>query len=373
MTVQTQYGDITDNAADAGKTIGIASPDNVFALSAGGGSKKVSTIVVDTAANDTAYTYLCNGGTVTFTSDPSGTKLEIAAGLANAHNALAASASAAFAVSDGVDTVTITGREVDDDFSISESDGNLTLATPTAASEGSPIPFGIGVQLTALGTCGLPSLGTAKVMTATPVAVNDATYTMNITVDADDDGIEETYSFSFLADASATIAEIVTGLTTAGNLAMPANSILLTDSTTTLTITSEIAGKDFEATGFGDLGAVVNMATTQASVRDMFQGISMKTQRIETTAAGVAQYAADDTVDVLANGEIWALLDAGQAPIAGDSVFCRAIAGASEQVGAFRTDSDGGDAFLIPGFYWTRPVNTALNGTTLVAGLMARV
>ena len=371
--VQTNYGDITDNAADAGKSIGIAAPDNVFGLGAGGGAKKVSAIVVDTAANDTAYTYTCNGGTVTFTSDASGTKIEIAAGLAAAHNALTLASSVAFAVSDGVDTVTITAREINDDFSISETDGNLSLSTTTAASAGSAIPFGIGVQRTSFATTGLPSLGTAKVMTATPVAVNDATYTMNITVDADDDGIEETYSFSFLADASATIAEIVTGLTTAGNLAMPANSILLTDSTTTLTITSEIAGKDFEATGFGDLGAVVNMATTQASVRDMFQGISMKTQRIETTAAGVAQYAADDTVDVLAQGEIWVLLDSGQAPTVGDSVFCRATAGASEQLGAFRTDSDGGDSFLIPNAYWTLAQATGLDGSTLVAGLMVRL
>ena len=373
MAVQTAYGDITDNAADAGKSIGIASPDNVFALSAGGGAKKVNTIVVDTAANLTAYTYTYNAGVVTFTSDASGTKIEIAAGLADAHNALSASASAGFAVSDGVDTVTITAREVNDDVSVSESDANLTLATTTAASAGSAIPFGIGVQLTALGTCGLPSLGTAKIMTATPTAVNLATYTMSITVDADDDGIKETYSFSFLADASATVAEIVTGLTASGNIAMPADSVLLTDSTTTLTLTSEVAGKDFEATGFGDLTATVVMATTTANARERFQGISMKTQRIETTAAGVAQYAADDTVDVLANGEIWALLDAGQAPVAGDSVFCRAVAGASETLGAFRTDSDSGDAFLVPGFYWTRAVDTALDGTTLVAGLMARV
>ena len=99
----------------------------------------------------------------------------------------------------------------------------------------------------------------------------------------------------------------------------------------------------------------------------------MKTQRVETTAAGVAQYAADDVVDVLANGEIWVLLDAGQAPAAGASVFCRAVAGASEQLGAFRTDSDSGDAFLLPNHYWTLAVDTALDGSTLIAGLMVRV
>lgn len=372
--VQTNYGDITDNAADAGKSIGIAAPDNVFGLAAGGGAKKVSTITVDTAANDTAYAYTVNGGIVTITSDASATLPEIADALADAHNALTLASSVSFAISDGVDTVTITGREVNDDYAISNADARLTLAITTAASAGSAIPFGIGVQRTSFDAIGLPSLGTAKVMTATPAEVNNATYTMSITVDADDDGIKETYSFSFLADASATVAEIVTGLTTAGNTAMPANSVLLTDSTTVLTLTSEIAGKDFEATGFGDLvGATVTMATTQASVRDMFQGVAMKTQRVETSAAGVAQYAADDSVDVLAQGEIWVLLDASQSPAVSDSVFCRATAGASEQLGAFRTDSDGGDAFLVPNAYWTLAQATGIDGSTLVAGLMVRL
>lgn len=36
---------------------------------------------------------------------------------------------------------------------------------------------------------------------------------------------------------------------------------------------------------------------------------------------------------------------------AGDPVYCRVIAGAGEQAGAFRNDADGGDAVLLPGRY----------------------
>ena len=373
--VQTNYGEITDNPADAGRVIGKA--EHVFGLAAGGGAKKVSTIVVDTAANLTEYVYSCGGGTVTFTSDASGTKIEIAAGLAAAHNALAASGSVAFAVSDGVDTVTITGREAGDDFAISESDGNLTLAAVTAASSGSAIPFGIGVVRSSFsgtgGECGLPSLGTAKVMTATPTAVNLAEYTITVTIDADGDGIPEVYVATYTGDASATLTEISAGLTLSGNGVMPANTVLFTDADPLITLTAEIPGTEFEAVGAATLGAVNPVTLTTATARDMFAGLALKTQRVETTTANAAGYAADDTVDVMALGEGWVRLDSGEAPVVGGAVFLRASATGTEQLGAFRTDTDGGDAYLLPNCYWTRSAETALDGVTDIAGLMVRV
>jgi len=371
--VQTTYGQITDEPADAGRSIGIHSADNVFGLAAGGGAVKVSTITVDTAANATAYTYSCGGGTVTMTSDASATKIEIAAGLEAAHNALAAAGSVSVAVSDGVDTVTITGRERGDDFALSESDANLSLAAVTAASDGTAIPFGLGCQRTAYTECGLPALGTAKVMTYTPTAVNLALYTLTITGDFSGDGNSETYTANYSGDASATVAEIVTGLVTNGNAILPANSVLLVDGTTVITATGEVAGFDFGMTGAGSLGAVITIATTTAAARDPFQGVSMKTQRVETATANGAEYAADDTVDVLANGEIWVELDSGQTPAVGDPVFCRASASGTEQLGAFRTDSDSGDAFSLTKCYWTHEAVTGLDGVTTIAGLMVRL
>lgn len=371
--VQTNYNQITDNPADAGRRIGIVSADNVFGLTAGGGAQEVVTVVVDTAANDTAYAYTYNAAVVTITSDSSATKIEIALALANQHNAVIDAASFGLAVSDGVDTVTITAREVNSASGAVDGDANLTTTVTTAGSAGTAVPFGIGVQRTSFTAIGLPGLGTAKVMTATPTAVNLAEYNVRVTGDFDNDGIDEVYDASFTADASATAQEIVEGLAPLINLALPANSVIVTENDVILTFTSEVAGKDFDVSTTTTLSAAFVVATTTANARNMFQGVALKTQRVETTTANAAEYAADDTVDVMAQGEVWVLLDSGQAPSAGDSVFVRASASGSEQLGAFRTDADTADGILLPNAYWTHPATTALDGVSTIAGLMVRL
>ncbi len=261
MAMQTDYGTQIDVKGEPGVRVGILHPDDVDTLRAGGGAQKVAAIVVATAVNSTTYTYLMAGQTVTFTSDGSATKVEIAAGLTAAHNALPLAASVGVAVSNGVDTITITGRAVNDDFAISEADANLTLSTTTAASAGSAIPFGIGVQRTSFTDCGLPGAG-----------------------------------------------------------------------------------------------------------GDPFAGVALKIQMIEGGTDG-AEYAADDICSVLNKGEVWVQLDAGAAPTYLNPVYYRTVAGAGEQLGAFSTGADGGDNLILANCEWTGAVQTASDGTTLIAKL----
>ena len=58
---------------------------------------------------------------------------------------------------------------------------------------------------------------------------------------------------------------------------------------------------------------------------------------------------ADGTMGVLTRGTIFVLVETGDTVVADGSVYARHTASASEQLGSFRSDSDGGDATLIPG------------------------
>ena len=367
---QTNYGRFDDRPTDAGKRVGILMSDVVAVLSAGGGAAKVATIVVDTATNSTTYSYTCAAGLVSYDSDVSATKIEISDGLALAHNTLVASGSAAFALADGTDTVTLTGTESGDDFAISNLDANLTLTTVTAADDGQPIPFGVAVNQTGFDACALPSGGTAQVDTLTPTPVHLALYTVSITGDFLQSGIPQTYTCNYQADGTATAGEISLGLVQAINNTMPANSVIASG-TTTVILTAENAGVGFSTSAGGDLAlaviAIVN--TTANSTGGVFAGVSLHNNHIEQDNDGVAQYAANDPVAVLQSGEIYVLLDAGQAPAVTDAVYYRNTATGTEQLGAFRTTPDGDDSTHLPGARWTRKVETILDGTGIAAAL----
>lgn len=372
MTQQTVYGQITDSPGDPGSRVGTISPDSTRPLTAGGGAQEISTVLVDTAASDTAYAYTYNAAVVTTTSDSSATKPEIADALADAHNASEVAASFGLALSDGVDTVTITAREVNSASGITDTDDNLTTAVTTAGSAGTAVPFGVGVIETAFKVGGLPSLGTAKVQHATPTAVNDATYTARVTGDFNNDGVDEAYDATFTADASATVQEIVEGLEPLLNAALPPNSVLVTEDDAKLIFTAEIPGTEFNTTASADGAATFVVTTPTPNARSAFAGVALKTQMVEGTATG-AEYAADDTMTVLEDGEALVRLDAGQAPAVGDPVFIRASASGDEQLGAFRTDADTADAYVLPLCKWTSAAQTAPDGSTLVASLKVRL
>lgn len=374
MSFQTSYGQRLDTPGSPGKRITDGHADQIRPMKAGGGAQEVATVVVDTAANDTVYTFSSSGASISYTSDSSATKVEIAAGLAAAHNENVTAASKAYAVSDGVDTVTITAREPNVALSVSDSDSNLTSTTTTAASAGSAIPFGIGVVLTAFDEAGLPGAGTAQVYTLTPATpVLNAIYTITITGDFDQDGEPESYTAIY--DSTDTLAATWSaGVTLAVNNVMPANSVLAADGTGTVTLTSENPGIAFEVGAGGDLAsATVTVAETTANATgNRFAGVALKSQAIEG-GSQAAEWPADMAVDVLIDGECWVELDSGISPAIDDPVYMRGVAGASEQLGAFRNAPDGDDSILLPNCYWTKGATTALDGSTNIAGLFVRL
>jgi len=65
------------------------------------------------------------------------------------------------------------------------------------------------------------------------------------------------------------------------------------------------------------------------------------------------------TVSIVKRGEIWVEVEEAVTP--GDDVYCRVVAGAGEQAGAFRTDADSGDAVQLSSATW--------RSTTTGAGL----
>ena len=122
-----------------------------------GKATEAHTITVDTAANDTEYTYEINGETISFTSDATATLAEIADGLAAAHNDNVVARGLAEASSDGVDTVTLTASFANEDvLDVSTTDSNLTAAEDTAAGGWVDIPFGRAIVEDTNGQADLP-------------------------------------------------------------------------------------------------------------------------------------------------------------------------------------------------------------------------
>ena len=363
MTQKT-YGDISDQPADPGVRVGILSGDIVATYSGGGDIKQVSTLQVTTTTNSVAYNYVIGGTTVEITSGGSATSTSIALALANAHNAAAGPASIGLAVAAG-DTVTITARTANLAFVITTADSKLTLLTPTASAASADLPFGRGVQRDDFESVTAPGPITKMVTTVTPTAaVNDLGYHIEIQLDG------FVYLARYVADASATTAEIVTGLTLAVNTMMPPYRVIATDSTTHVTLTAEWGAREFFTTGGDDAGGSMVVAITTEFSTKRIAGVAIKTQLAETDA-GLAAYKAAGSVDVLAFGEIYVQLDDNVVgPVATDKVFCR-LEG-SGIIGGFRVNADLGESAELPNCYWTGPAELSLDGTINVARLMFR-
>lgn len=100
------------------------------------------TITVATATNDKDYVVTINGIDITFTSDSTATVAEVADGLAAAIEAEPLVNGTVDAVSDGVDTVTLTAKVAGVGYTLSEDDAELSTASVAANAEAAAIPFG---------------------------------------------------------------------------------------------------------------------------------------------------------------------------------------------------------------------------------------
>ena len=120
-------------------------------------------------------------------------------------------------------------------------------ATSSAAYKFAQKYFGGRLKPTTL-LIGIRSTKIAQIITVTPTAVNSATYSVTI------DGVD----YEFIADASATDAEIVTGLIAAINA--DADCVVTASGTTTLILTADVAGNGFSYSVGANLAAAVTAA-----------------------------------------------------------------------------------------------------------------
>ena len=383
----------------AGAIYGAASNQDETAMQVGGSAAQVTTVQVASAANDTTYTLSIgeDAGSliaVTFTTPSSGnTTTTVATGIANAINAKIGVSNLVFA-SSATDTVTITGRQkgASATFTVSESDSRLnTPSTTTSAGDATAIPFGVMVERSsatkAVGTAAIGSAVGSGTYTA-QIAIADIAGdhavttgdTISVYISGDFDGLgSKTYTANVVYATSE--AATVTALKNVINAALPAQSVLASDSSGVLTLTAEVAGLGFTVSGvvtesgtpaaiaFDDTGSTANAIPFGG-------GVALKSHTIEQDDNGDSKYEMGDTFSGLTEGKVYVLLDSGITVAEGDACFVRVTASASEQAGAFSNVSDSGDNLPISAYgfkgIWVGGNETDMNGNNVAPLYLSR-
>lgn len=288
-------------------------------------------------------------------------------GLANA-NASAAALKAAIeadgiasgwvSVSVATDTVTATALQVGTDYAVAYGSAtNITLTEATAASDGNAIGFGLAVMHDSTAGQGVRPTKTsavAQVWHLTPTVANTTTYYASVTLS---DG--RTYTASAVGDGSDTIQEVVELLTPLLNAQLPASTVVATEDDTKIILTAEVAGTPFTAgAGSNAAGAVWTIAESVANVTPDFTrpiaGVAVRSSHVGSVVdfgggegTQATQYASGSEMAVLEAGKIVVEIDDTVSRF--DPVYVRCTATGAEKIGAFRNDSDSGDAILLAG------------------------
>lgn len=277
-------------------------------------ASQVDTVTVTADANSQEHTFTLNGVEISFTSDGSGTKAEIAAGLAAAVNEepLVRGQVSASAVTD---TVTLTATYPGVVFTITESDSNLTTASVTSATAADAVGMGLGIidssssstEVTGYGVIAKSANLTAQVETLTVDYVSGELYTVIIEVDGDRYIAGPVTATTDDAGTSAAIAAAI-------EAAMPANTVVATNPTgTTVVLTSEVAGKPFKVSVGTKSGTAARLYVTHTTVgrrtdiNRVIRGVSVYTysEEVSTVGGTTVQYAANSTMKVMRSGTIW--------------------------------------------------------------------
>lgn len=312
---------------------------------------QVSTIVVDTAANSTGYAVTIDGEEVAVTSASSATKITIAAQLAAAINAAPLLGGRMTAVSDGVDTVTITANIAGEGFTLSDSDSRLTTATGTANDTADPVAFGAPVFRDPAND----DYGRGPVSAA--IVARSVDFTFGGTEEDSKvisgvitlDGVVTPFSFD--TGSSATLASIGEDAKTA--IDALGLDITTSEDTGVLTITVDTKGVAMEVAMSG-LGlstlTVEKTADNQSTLTDVetaFAGIAL----FEYSHESGVQYAGGESMSVLRQGRVHVGTTAAVTP--GAQAYYDVVAG------AYR-DSAATSAVRLPGCKFHRSLSTTL-------------
>lgn len=314
--------------------------------------------VTPSAVNSAVYTLTVDGFTASYTADGSATVAEITAGIKLAVDRTYPEVGALVTITDNTTTYTVTARQAGVTLALSV-DANQSAVEATAAATGTAIPVGIAVMDLDGSLCRMPASdgGALKIMTGLAVAVNAAIYNLDITLE---DG--RGYSADYTADGSATATEIGAALVASLNAKLPASTVLAEAATGTITLTSEVAGQNFNAV-FGsnsDTGTwTVTVTTANADpattyplagvvVRDENLGIQTAGSGVPTT---VIEYPALRSVAIAQRREVFVQCEDAVNPTL--PVFVRTTASATYGKGSLRGTTASGATITWSGARWT--------------------
>jgi hypothetical protein len=214
-----------------------------------------------------------------------------------------------------VAALTFTGRVAGVGWTAVATHANLTLVHTTAVGVAAEITFGLGVLENGQATTGLTSLKygrlakgtnlTAKAVKLTPTIGGAASTGFYVNVKVK--GV--LYEGSYLGDGTATVKEVVEGLTADLNAKLPTQTVIVTEDDLSLTLTSELAGLSFEY-GHGTNDATNTWAVTSDTalisddVNAKLAGVAVHTYDVERNASGVAAYPGGSVMSVIKRGRV---------------------------------------------------------------------
>ncbi len=322
-------------------------------------AKQVDTITVDTAADDTVYTFTVNGVTVSYTSGTGATETTIRDGLLDAVNAEPAVRGVVVPSENSTDALDLTSVWPGVAFTTLESDSNLSLALTTSNAEAAAVGFGLAVVKTPQGAddnqlpggVALDSLFTAQVVTV------DYTYnasdTLTVVIFDKHNGNREiaraVHTLATSKDASST------ALAAALNAQLPANTVIAANAGASgyeITLTAEVAGLEFDVAVYSsDPGTVAESAayTTgpnlSTSLLRAFTGIAERRTDVEGES-----YPANNGFVALLSEQVWVYTEESIAH--GDPVYVELDDSGGLQGRFYKTAS--ATRLKLPGLSWVR-------------------
>lgn len=324
---------------------------------------QLSTVTISGASNDTLYTVVINGVSISYLSDASATQQEIADGLVAAINDDPSVSGLVRAVS-GSNAFTVQSRlpGLSGAFTITEDSAQMSVALTTAAAAAAPVPFGRAIVRTGDRAGRLISAAdfTGASAQFSFTASNSQVYTINLVVD----GVS--YAAIYTADASATATEIATGLAAAvdalaigldGSVVETDNLFVQADDGVSFSVGTVSAGT----------GAIaLESYTAAAQPNELF--IAELTDTFDTSemiasglAADLPGYPGNRSMNGARRGRYIVPVEESCAP--GAPVYVRLAAnGSLDAIGSFRASADTGCVrvdSLYPNLSWNKGISSS--------------
>ncbi len=317
-------------------------------------AKQVDTITVDTAADDTVYTFTVNGVSVSYESGTGATETTIRDGLLDAVNAEPAVRGVVVPSENSSTALDLTSVWPGVAFTTLESDSNLSLTLTTSNAEAAAVGFGLAVIKTPQGAddnqlpggVALDSLFTAQV--ATLDFTYDAASILSVqVVDLHTGRNIGVVNYTMATSKAASAAAIVALL----EAQFPANSVAASvGGSDEIVLTAEVAGLEFSASIQGSATAAAsNVATTgpnlSTSLLRAFTGIAERRTDVEGES-----YPANNGFVALLSEQVWVATEESIAH--GDPVYVELDDSGGLQGRFYKTDS--ATRLKLPGLSWVR-------------------